>query len=212
MKKITLFLVLFFSLFIFGCAASSKTIRPSEEALPAVEEKIVSETPVVMPEQPAIQPPFPHPIEPILETKPERISYSQITNLIGDLIDIKEASNVPGENRYLGISDNKLVMLEVAGDKEDITQASIKLIYPKDIDKANADLNNAMMERFLKNAAPEFSDWPARVKGILERLNSIPSEGDRIDRENIIIRNKLIEVLYDKDIGSVTLTLRRTGN
>lgn len=224
MKKITL--AVFFMLFIFGCAGSSKTIKPSEETLPRVEEKMLSENLAVMPELSAIQPSLgpiiasiePMPIEPIMpvesmpETEPERISYSQITNLIRDLIDIKEMSAVPGEDRYLGISDNKLVMVEVAGDKEDIIQASMKLIYPKDIDKANTDLNNAMMARFLKNAAPEFSDWPTHVKDILARLNSIPSEGNRIDKEDIIIKNKLIEILYDRNVGSVTLTLRRAGN
>lgn len=226
MKSISLHLIVFFMMFVFGCAGSSKTIKPSNETMPIrMEERMLSESPVALPEPPAIQsmpspaatffepvPEIKPEIEPVPEIKREPISYSQITRLISELIDIKETNDIPGENRYLGISDNKLVVLEVAGDKEDILEASIKLIYPKDIDKITADLNNAMMTRFLKNAAPEFTEWPSRVNDIFARFNSMPLEGDRISREDIIVRNKLIEVLYDKNIGAVTLTLRRTSN
>jgi len=223
MKKMSLLLAIFFIMLIFGCAGSSKTIKPSNETMPIhMEEKMVSESLVILP-QPQVAEPYPEPVvappEPViapiehaLEIKPERISYSQITNLISELIDIKEANDIPGENKYLGISDNKLVVVEVAGDKENIAQASIKLIYPKGIDKPTTDLNNAMMARFLKNAVPEFADWSNRVKDIFTRFNSMPIEGDKIRREDIIVRTKLIEILYDKNISAVTLTLRRAVN
>lgn len=216
MKNITLSLIVFFVASIVGCVTSSKTIKPSIETqspLPLIEEKEFSEAPISVSEQPIGIQTYPNvvaattePPIPQIEIKQEsaRISYSQITNLISEFIDIKEHLDVSGQNSFFGISENKLTIMEVTGDKDNIKEASIKLIYPKGIDKTSAELNNAMMSRFLKNAAPEFTDWQGRVSGIFNKFNSI----DGTSQEDIIINNKLIQILYDKNANYIVVTLK----
>ena len=208
-------LCVFFIAFIFGCAASSKTVKPPAETankiLPKAEDKSFTETPIVvtqvMPAEPATEP-----VEntAALEVKPgiPKIAYSQITNLLNEFIDIKEKSSVSGENSYLGISENNLTILEIKGDKDNIKEASMKLVYPKGIDKPSADLNNAMMSRFLKNAAPELSDWQTRISEILDRFNSLNAGIEGIKKEDIALTDKSIQILYDKNADYIVVTLK----
>ena len=229
MRKIIL--CVFFITFIFGCAESSKTLKPTASPVnkipPKAENKSFTETPIVVPQvspaEPAAKPventaaqvgtatPInTYPAETALEVKPEmpKIAYSQITNLLTEFIDIKENSNVSGENSYLGISENKLTILEIKGDKDNIREASMKLMYPKGINKSSADLNNAMMSRFLKNAAPELSDWTIRISEILNKFNSLKTGAEGIKREDIALSNKIIQILYDKNADYIVVTLK----
>ncbi|MDP2911379.1 MAG: hypothetical protein Q8N76_03500 [Candidatus Omnitrophota bacterium] len=210
MRKIIL--CVFFIAFIFGCAASSNKI------LPKAEDKSFTETPIVVTQVP--------PAEPIentvaqvvtaplytaaLEASPQvpKIAYSQIVNLLNEFIDMKEMSSVSGENSYLGISENKLTILEIKGDKDSIKEASMKLVYPKGIDKSSIDLNNAMMSRFLKNAAPELSDWAMRISEILDKFNSLKTGIEGIKKEDIALSNKIIQILYDKNADYIVATLK----
>ncbi|MEK6732306.1 MAG: hypothetical protein AABY55_01655 [Candidatus Omnitrophota bacterium] len=219
-------LCVFFIAFIFGCAASSKTLKPAASAAnkipPEAEEKNFTETPIAVSQVPPTEPVentaaqvdtaplYIYPAETALEVKPEipKIAYSQITNLLNEFIDMKERSNVSGENSYLGISENKLTILEIKGDKDNIKEASMKLVYPKGIDKPSADLNNAMMSRFLKNAAPELSDWQTRISEILDKFNSLKTGIEGIKKEDITLSNKIIQILYDKNADYIVVTLK----
>lgn len=144
--------------------------------------------------------------EPIPE--PSKIQYSQITNLISEFIDMKDSSAISGENGYLGVSENKLTVFEIKGNKDDVKEASMKLIYPKGIDKTSAELNNAMMSRFLKNIAPEFQDWQGRIKEILDKFHSMQTGVQATNLENIRLSNKIIQILYDKNADYIVVTLK----
>ena len=235
MKKIILSLVLMFIIAISGCITGSKTINPSSnktgEFMPIIEEKSLSETstavPINMIEEKNITETqttvYNDPIEPVIQTissetephsipesKPEpvKIQYSQITNLISEFIDMKEKRAILGENGYLGVSENKLTIFEIKGDKDNIKEASIKLIYPKGIDKISTELNNAMMSRFLRNAAPEFQNWHNRIKEILNKFYSMKSSTQRVTEENMELSNKIIKILYDKNADYIVVTLK----
>jgi hypothetical protein len=110
---------------------------------------------------------------------------------------------VEGELRFLGFSENKLVSLEIIGNKDNVSEASMKLFYPNDIDVFNIDLNEAMMFRFLNNIAPEFGMWQSKVKDIVGRFNSM---GPNIsERESMVFNKKIIYILYDKKASSIIL-------
>jgi hypothetical protein len=147
-------------------------------------------------------------IAPKIVSKPSKIRYSQITSAIAEFIDIKEENAIAGENNYSGVSENKLTILEIKGDRNDVREASIKLIYPKGIDKANAELNNAMMSRFLKNAIPEFPDWHNRIKGILNKFYSMETGVKGVETEDIKLSDRIIRILYDKNADYITVTLK----
>ncbi|MDP2922011.1 MAG: hypothetical protein Q8O12_06595 [Candidatus Omnitrophota bacterium] len=197
MKNMILFISL--CLIFSGCVTGAKTVKssPVQQINPPVTME--QSSPMVI-----------EPIGPVREIiqEPVRIQYSQITKLISNLINIEEKISSEGENEYLGISDNKLTVLEIKGSKDDIKEASMKLMYPKGIDKASAELNNAMMARFLKNAAPELQDWDTRVKDMLVKFDSLETGINGITKEDIALTNKIIQILYDKNANYIMVTLK----
>ena len=222
MKNIAL--VIIFALAISGCVTGAKEVKPSSEkainAIPSIEEKNISGTQKVFSgntAEPATPPPVsvvepvPYNVsKPIPEPIPEpsKIQYSQITNLISEFIDMKDNSAVSGEKGYLGVSENKLAVFEIKGNKDDVKEASMKLMYPKGIDKTSAELNNAMMSRFLKNIAPEFQNWQGRTKEILDKFYSMQTGVRVTNQEDIRLSNKIIQILYDKNADYIVVTLK----
>ena len=218
MRKINLFLVVISVVIISGCVTGSKTVKPSSSEavkhVPVIEEKKVSETPITVsqdPVEPAIHTPsqvvgYPSMPQPIRQ--PVKMQYSQIANIVSEFIDMKEKSDVPGESRYVGVSENKLTILEIKGDKDDVKEASMKLVYPKGIDKTSAELNNAMMSRFLRNIAPEILDWHNRVETILNKFSSLGTGSEGISEENIPLSYKSIKILCDKNADYIVVTLK----
>ncbi|MFC1623886.1 hypothetical protein ACFL28_01000 [Candidatus Omnitrophota bacterium] len=197
---------------IAGCAVSSQTVKPistqevsAPQALPetvAITEEIIEEEIATLPitKEPEI-------VQIIKDVQaPGRITYSQITNLIDGFLDVQPTEDASGQSKFLGLSENKLVTLEMVGTKDDILQTSIELIYPKNIETIDADLNNALMLRFLRNAVPGFKGWPASVTDIMNKFNSIQLGSTK--EERILIGKKIIDVLYDKDISSITVTVK----
>ena len=218
MKNIAL--VIIFVLAVSGCVTGAKEVKPSSEkainTIPSIEEKDVSEIQQVFSgnaeEMVTLSPvsivePAPYNIpKPIPE--PGKIQYSQITNLISEFIDMKDSRAVSGENGYSGVSENELIIFEIKGNKDDVKEASMKLIYPKGIDKTNTELNNAMMYRFLKNIAPEFQDWQGRTKEILDKFHSMQTGVQVSNQEGIGLSNKIIQILYDKNADYIMVTLK----
>jgi len=218
MKKIAL--VIIFVLVVSGCVTGAKEVKPSSEkavnAIPSIEDKDISETQKVFSgnagESVTLSPvsivePVPYNIpEPIPE--PAKIRYSQITNFISEFIDMKDNSAISGESGYSGVSENKLTVFEIKGNKDDVKEASMKLMYPKGIDKTSAELNNAMMSRFLKNIAPEFQDWQGRTKEILDKFHSMQTGVQATNQEDIRLSNKIIQILYDKSADYIVVTLK----
>ncbi|MBU1061294.1 MAG: hypothetical protein KJ952_01025 [Candidatus Omnitrophica bacterium] len=210
-KRISLYVV--FCLFISGCVATSKTVTPPGipgKTTPVVQEKVIQESSPIAEEKVAevrddVQDfaPVRKEKEPITEKGgPARITHSQITNLISEIFDIQSSETLSGQPRFSGTSENNLATLEIIGEKDDVLQASVKLMYPKDVEAINIDLNNAIMLRFLRNVAPEFEDWSSRVKDIIAKFYS--TEKDDRERDKITLAGKNIEILYNKESILIT--------
>ena len=183
-------LSLLFIISISGCVTSSKVVQPEPEGPDLVLEEHVPIGNFIA--EPSLERPI--------------ITYSQITNLIGEFLEIQSLKDSSGETKFSGVSDDKLVRLEMIGEKDNIGQASIELAYLKDIEPINKDLNKAMMLRFLRNAAPEFEKWPSSVEDIISRFDSMDKNTTEEDR--IALDKKIIDILYDKRIpSSIRLTV-----
>ncbi|MBL7132343.1 MAG: hypothetical protein ISS45_13285 [Candidatus Omnitrophica bacterium] len=195
-SQIKFFLPIIFCLLIAGCVSSSKTVMPSDAPpqpiVPVVAEEVIAEVSLVIE-------------KPVKIEEPVRITYNQITNLIGEFLDIQSLQGGSEQPIFLGTSDNKLITLEIVGEKDNVIEASMRLAYPADINAVNTDLNNAMMLRFLRNAASEYTEWPVKIKEIMSRFNSLQI-GTR-QEDTIALERKVIQVLYDKNINAITLTL-----
>lgn len=210
--------LIFVLLFASGCATTTKTSKQPnvlQGPLPAVEEQLPPKTPPITNIEGEIQNvplqeaelDIPAAIQIPTETAaPSKITYLQITNLINEFLDIEPVEAASGQPRYIGTSENKLVTLELIGDKDNIAIATMKLIYPKDIEPVNVDLNNAMMLRFLKNVAPDVKEWSNNVKDITSRLYSM--QLGQTKEEEISLQDKLIKILYDRNSSSITVTAK----
>lgn len=213
MNKSAMFIIIL-GLFLPGCVASSKTVKPTtvppERPTVVTQEKILPEKPLIV-EQPVAE--IRHPVSDAIQIAEKPlyqqqigVSYSQITNLISEFIDIQPIENSPGQRKFLGSSDNNLVTLEIIGEEDNISEASMRLIYPRDIEPVNADLNNAMVLRFLRNTAPEFETWPPIIKDMINKLHAMDVDGKEEDK--ISLGEKIVQILYDKNINSITVTVR----
>jgi len=226
MKKITLSLAIIVIFATSGCVTGTKTVKPSplqQASVPVSiqqnnhtvkvitvvgsEVKAITTAEPTSLAVPTAQPAEYYSAREVIQ-EPVKIQYSQIANLISNLINIEEKSFDNGENGYLGISDNRLTIFEIKGGKDDIKEASIKLVYPENIDRPNAELNNAMMARFLKNAAPELQGWDVRVKEIIGKFDSLEAGMNGISKEDIELANKIIRILYDKNASYIIVTLK----
>ncbi|MFC1667257.1 hypothetical protein ACFL0P_05290 [Candidatus Omnitrophota bacterium] len=193
MNKICIFSVLI--LFVSGCVTTSKTVKSDRDvkkpsAAPTV--KVASKTKRA-----------PRPIKDSAFKGP--ITYSQITNVISEFLSIQATENVSGEPVFLGYSENNLVSLKIIGDANNVSEASIRLSYPEDIETVESDLNNAMMLRFFRNTLPGFEDSSNYVKDIIDKFYKMPTGSE--EREQIALGKKVIEVLYNKAAKSITLKM-----
>ena len=183
MKNLLIFLMLILS--VSACGTTSKTVNPSiipEAGIVALEERSLPES--------------------LADIK---VSYSDITNLIGEFLDIQSIETPSGQPKFLGVSENALVTLEIIGEKEDVEQASMKVFYPEDIEVVNAELNNAMMIRFLKNSAPEFAEqeWSNKFEEMINRFY-LMQPGDVEEDEIMLLGGNVIRISYDKNTSSIT--------
>ncbi|MBU3911884.1 MAG: hypothetical protein KKD90_04790 [Candidatus Omnitrophica bacterium] len=195
---------------ISSCAMRSKAIKEADlrqnVPKPAVKEEVAIEQveeKITIASAPAPSIDKAGPFQPAV---PEKITYDQITNLIGEFLEIKAVDNVSGQPRFVGTSENKLVTLEMIGDKDNISIASIKLVYPDDIEPINSDLNNAIAIRFLKNVAPENKDWSSSIKDIVNKFHSLQI-GDKKE-ETILFNTKEIKIVSDKNANAITVITR----
>lgn len=193
---------LFLVVFVSGCAASSKTVKPAsapKAPAPAMESKPMPKTTQMKEEALKVK----DAKEMSMSVLP--INYAQVTNVISEFLHLNPAEDISGESGFAGTSENNLVVLEIIGTMDNISRVSMNLVYPKDMEAVDADLNNAMMLRFLRNVAPEFKDWSNRIKDILNKFYAM--NAGEIKEERIPFDKKEIRLLYDKNMNSISLTV-----
>ena len=142
-------------------------------------------------------------IEPQEEPQQETlgISYNQMMNYLSNFFTMEKSTPVDGQDRYMGETSSGLAILEIIGEKEDITQTTLLIGIPSDNYEILIE-NSAILIRFLKNAVPEWeesSDWATTS---LEKMTESTST-----REEEIYGNKLIKMYLIREFGMVTVTV-----
>lgn len=125
------------------------------------------------------------------EKKGLGISYDQIVNNISKYFVLYKDS-VDGQDRYMGQSTNKLMILEIIGKKQNVNQVSLVLPI-SDSDPQALMENTAVVLIFLKNILPEY---PKAYEWVLTTTSK---------REKVY-GNKVITVIPIKQIGSMSIT------
>lgn len=89
------------------------------------------------------------------------LSYAQITRYLAGNFALSQSTPVDSQPRYMGATADHLAMLELIGDRNDLTQATLMIGIPND-SRSVLVRNTAMFVRFVKNAAPGWAgstDW-----------------------------------------------------
>jgi hypothetical protein len=129
------------------------------------------------------------------------LSYGEITNYLSSIVTLQRSSPVDGQPRYMGMSADKLSMMEVIGDKSDITQATLGVGVPNDSPSILAR-NSAMMLRFVKNAAP---GWSGSTDWTVAALRKAAATGNPVETT---YRSRRITMTFIKPLGMVMVTVK----
>lgn len=129
------------------------------------------------------------------------LSYSQMTRYLSSYFALEESTPVNGQPRYMGATGDKLAMLELIGDKNDLTEATLIIGLPND-SQAILIRNSAMFMRFIKNATPNWagsSDWVvAALKKATATENPVST----------VRGTRRITVTFQKPLGMVLVTVK----
>jgi hypothetical protein len=129
------------------------------------------------------------------------LTYKQVAQYLDRSISMSKSSDVGGQPRYMGQSSDGLAILEIIGDKNDISQATIMIGVPND-SHAKLISNTALLVRFIKNIDPAWgggADWAASA------LQNASSTGNP---QSTVRGNKLIKLSTIKSVGLVSLTVK----
>jgi len=130
------------------------------------------------------------------------VSYYQVIKGLSDFFSMKKTTPVKGQDRYMGMTEDNLALLEIIGNKTNISQATLMIAIPSDAPDAIVR-NSALLLRFLINTVPEWetsSDW---VSTALKRIADSPD-----DSQEIIKKNKRITMKPFKELGMVSITIK----
>jgi len=134
------------------------------------------------------------------------VSYDQIMEYLDQFISMSKVDDLDGQPRYVGQTSDNLVILEIIGNKKDISQASLLVGVPVDAPVLLAR-NTAILLRFMKNIDPKWESSSAWTTSALERANST-NKPKKIITEKIIRGNKSVELSLIKLLGIVTVTVK----
>ena len=129
------------------------------------------------------------------------LSYGEITSYLSNVITLKPSTPVDGQSRSMGLSADNLAMLEVIGDRANITQATLMIGVPND-SRATLIRNSALMIRFVKNATP---NWPGSVDWAATALDKASKTGRSVETTSGIRR---ITVTFHKPLGMILVTVK----
>ena len=134
------------------------------------------------------------------------VSYNQIMEGLDKIVYMEKSTDVDGQPRYMGLTSDRLIILEIIGNKKNVSQASIVFFMPKDI-QGNDVRNAAVLLTLLVNIFPEWKSVDADISSPLERVLSTGEEA-------IIKEDKAIKLTFLKELSllSVTIKQQKTDN
>ena len=115
---------------------------------------------------------------------------------------MQESTEVRGQPRSLGQTDDKLAILEVIGDKDNVSQASLIIGLPDDSQDI-VSRNTVFLIRFMHNIAPGWDGVDAWTAGALKEALASPGESIYTERGD-----ERIEVVLEKPLGLVMVTVK----
>lgn len=139
----------------------------------------------------------------VAENRAIGISYYQVMEYLSNFFLMEKSTPVRGQERYMGQTPDNLAILEIIGNKNNISQATIMIGIPNDApDKLVR--NTVLAIRFLENTVPEWTDSNEWITANAKRVADIPGVSD----VKVVKGNKLITMTFLKPFGMLTLTVK----
>ncbi|MFC1577106.1 hypothetical protein ACFL42_00635 [Candidatus Omnitrophota bacterium] len=117
------------------------------------------------------------------------LTYEQVIWGLDSYFPMKQGRSVGGKPRYVGESSNGMAVLEIIGDKANITKANLAL--GTSVDYQTVFQNTEILKKFCENTAPEVSDFSDWVSAIMSRQ----TDGTQV------AGNKLLSVVFRRDMN-----------
>ncbi len=130
------------------------------------------------------------------------LSYAEVTQYLSNAIVMRRSTAVYGQPRYLGMTNDKLAIMEIIGVKKNILQASLIIGLPND-SRSVLQRNTVMLLRFMTNIAP---DWNGGTHWAAQALDQVTSSSN--STTYIIRGDKRIEITFLKPLAMISLTVK----
>lgn len=129
------------------------------------------------------------------------LSYSQMTEYLSSYFTLERSTPVHGETRYMGTTSDKLAALELIGDRNDLTEATLIIGLPNDSQTVLIQ-NSGLFMRFVQNAAPT---WAGSNKWAVAALKKATATEHPV---SVVRGSKRITVTFQKPLGMVLVTVK----
>lgn len=129
------------------------------------------------------------------------LSASQVTRFLASYITLERSTPVNGQPRYMGMSDDKLAALEIIGDRNNVTQASLMIGLPNDSRPALVR-NSALFMRFVKNVTP---GWASSADWAVAALKETTATENPV---SMVFGTRSLTVSFLKPLGMVLVTVK----
>lgn len=116
------------------------------------------------------------------------VSYDQIMNGFNSVVSMERG---PVDNptyrkpNYIGMSSDGSVMIQIIGNKKDVSETSIMIAVPKD-DFNMSNRNMTFLIRFLENVAPN-ENWGSWINVALNNMITT-GKPEIVEKENCLIK------------------------
>lgn len=150
------------------------------------------------PLEPGVSSPMPQASRP----KTLGVSYDQMMQYLASVFQIERATPRQGYERYLGKRTGGAALIELLGAKDDLSEASLMVFFPRDNPKIFGD-NTVILLRFMKNVVPEWVQGGEWVTNAVKKLVTSPHGAT----EEISYSRKSIRVALAKELAAVTVTV-----
>jgi hypothetical protein len=130
------------------------------------------------------------------------ISYEAAVAHLSKFFVMTKTTSDDGQERYMGRTSDGTAMLEIIGDKDDISEASLFLNIPND-DVGAAMRNGGFFDIFAKDIDPKWNDASAWVTNNLGHMSD--SQTDAVE---MIRGEKVFTLRLMKPLGMISISVR----
>lgn len=129
------------------------------------------------------------------------LSYAQATRDLGEHFVMSQSTPVNGQPRLFGMTADKLAILEVIGDLNNLTSATLILAIPKDA-PAVVRRNSALLQYFARNATRNWSGSARWTVAALKRTQ-------QTDQPVSIIRgSNRLTLTLERPLGFLMISIK----